>query len=154
MRVCDGAGDREGREPDVVVGAPARREPPPEERQFGIAVCQLLPPPVPARYELLDASERDWRGRACLVMWLTGMSSASAWRLALSEDPAWAEHLRDYLPRLAPEPLVVPVIRRRLAAAEERERRGSRDSRVSLGRDPRSLGDGLSGRLDTKPLAR
>jgi hypothetical protein len=92
----------------------------PEERQFGVSVAQLLPPSPPHRFRLLDAAERQWRGRACIILWLSGFSASSAWRLAMSRDAGWSEYLRDELPWIVPMSLVVPVIRRRAAEAAGR----------------------------------
>ena len=54
--------------------------------------CPTLPP---GAFRLLDPDERPWRARACIVLWLSGLPAATAWRMALSRDPAWSAYLRD-----------------------------------------------------------
>lgn len=81
---------------------------------------------MPWAFLLLDTDESEWRGRACLVLWLAGFSAAQAWRMALSRDPGWIEHFRDELPHLVPGSLAVDVLRKRLAIASDAEHHGVR----------------------------
>lgn len=92
----------------------------PEEHHDGFRIDELIPGPVPSAYRLLNAGEREWRGRACIVLWLTGFSSASAWRMALSRDEGWSAYLRADLPPCATESLAIGVLRKRLMAAQAR----------------------------------
>lgn len=87
--------------------------------RFVAGIDELLPRPVPSRYRLLSPHEQEWRGRACVVLWLLGYSVRTAWLFALSQDPGWSQFIRDGLPDGGREPLDVRVLRRRLAEAQK-----------------------------------
>jgi hypothetical protein len=74
-----------------------------------------VPQPVPSRYRGLDPSERRWRARACIVLWLSGLPARSAWLFALSTDPEWEALMRGGLTRANDDGLYVHLLRRHLS---------------------------------------
>ena len=94
------------------------------------SIDDLVPEPVPSRYILLDPPERDWRGRACIVLWLLGFSARSAWLFALSTDTGWSADLRDVVAHESYDRLFVLL-------------------RPNRSRPHRGLGDGLRRRPAT-----
>jgi len=51
----------------------------PEERMYGASIDSVVPRPAPDRYGLLECDQREWRGRASIVFWLTGCEPEAAW---------------------------------------------------------------------------